>query len=105
MVEQQAWSSYAARYQAWADTAIAPDIVKAIYFVEGPDLAAASRRRTVSPRCACGTRRRAPSSSPTWPAELQSVKLRFSSGERRVEIQAGSRGGGGRMGGGARFER
>ena len=23
-----------ARYQAWADTAIAPEIVKAIYFVE-----------------------------------------------------------------------
>src|SRR5688500_10570706 len=29
IVEQQAWSRYAARYEAWAETAIAPEMVKA----------------------------------------------------------------------------
>ena len=38
MVEQQAWASYASRYQAWTETAIAPEIVKGVYFIEGPEL-------------------------------------------------------------------
>src|SRR4029078_7541771 len=37
MVEQEAWSSYAERYQTWADNAVAPDIIKSIYFVAAPD--------------------------------------------------------------------
>jgi signal transduction histidine kinase len=34
MVEQQAWSAFAERYQMWAASALSPDIVKSIYFVE-----------------------------------------------------------------------
>ena len=103
MVEQHAWSNYAARYQAWADAAISPDIVKAIYFAEGPDLGH-EPAPNVSPLRVWKADVRTFELT-EWPAELQSVKLRFSSENRRVEVQAGSRGGGGRMGGGARFER
>src|SRR5688500_17625866 len=49
MVEQQAWSSYASRYQAWTETAIAPEIVKAVYFIEGPELHTQSGAARVSP--------------------------------------------------------
>jgi hypothetical protein len=35
MVERQAWSEYASRYQAWADRAITPALINRIYFVDG----------------------------------------------------------------------
>jgi signal transduction histidine kinase len=36
MVEQRAWASYAERYQVWASSALSPDIVDSVYFVEPP---------------------------------------------------------------------
>ena len=58
MVEQQAWSSYAERYQTWADNAITPDIIKSVYFVAVPRI---TRSRPSRSRCACGGRSSRPS--------------------------------------------
>lgn len=102
MVEQQAWSTYAARYQAWADSTIAPEIVKAVYFVESPELhddnpnpAAPSTLRVWNPQTRAFE-------VTAWPPELEGVKLRFSSAGRRIEVQAGPERG---RGGGRGFDR
>ena len=116
MVEQEAWSSYASRYQAWTETAIAPQIVKGVYFIDGPELHAH--------RGAAGLPPSAPAAevpqlrvwnvhtrtfeTTTWPPELQNVRMRFTTGERRIEIQAvpgGAPGGRGRGERPERFER
>ena len=101
MVLQQAWGSYAARYQSWMESAAAPEIVTAIYFVEGPDLHDASRDRAPSDEPTKGSDPRKPSVAPVlrawnpvartfepieWPAELQNVKLRFTRDGRQLEI-------------------
>lgn len=36
LVEQRNWAAYAERHQRWIDSALAPEIVKAVYFVETP---------------------------------------------------------------------
>ena len=76
IVEQQAWSNYAARYQAWADSAIAPEIVKADLLRRRP-----GARHEPAPtrvrRCACGTRRRTPSTPPHGRRSCRASKLRF----------------------------
>jgi signal transduction histidine kinase len=111
MVVEQMWNRYAARYQAWAATAIAPEIVKAIYFVESPDAQATrgERReteRTVAPTLRAWNAQTRTFDATEWPAEMQNVRLRFGSG-RRIEIQAGSSPGQGRGRGEGpgRFER
>jgi signal transduction histidine kinase len=102
MVEQQAWSGYAARYQAWAATAIAPEVVKAVYFVEGPELHAPStgrregQRATLTPVLRVWNPLARTFDVSDWPAEMQNVRLRFSGGERRIEIQTGPSPGSGR---------
>jgi signal transduction histidine kinase len=91
MVLQQAWGSYAARYQSWTQNAAAPEIVKAVYFVEGPDLHNPSPDRTRSDASPLlrvwnpGARTFEPIE---WPAELQNVKLKFTRDGRQLEIQA-----------------
>ena len=37
MAEQKTWTDYASRYQAWAEAAMAPAIVKNVYFVDDPE--------------------------------------------------------------------
>jgi signal transduction histidine kinase len=95
-VEQQTWSRYAARYQAWSETAIAPEIIKAVYFVEGPELHGpfAERRGGDRPSVTPVLRVWNPQTQTfdvtDWPAEMQSVRMRFAGGDRRIEIQTGA---------------
>ncbi len=106
MVEQGTWSNYASRYQAWSDSAIAPEIVKAVYFVEGPEPHGAREGQRTQPRADVPLRMWNADShtfEPTeWPPQLQSVRMRFGAGDRRIEIFAPSRGRGER---GERFDR
>jgi signal transduction histidine kinase len=103
MVLQQAWGSYAARYQSWTQNAAAPEIVTAVYFVEGPDLHDPSVDRTRSDEPSRFSDPRKPSLAPVlrvwnpgartfepieWPAELQNVKLKFTRDGRQLEIHA-----------------
>ena len=82
MVEQQAWSSYASRYQAWTETAIAPEIVKGVYFVEGPELhaqpgaagPAPSARAAEAPQLRVWNVQTRTFETTTWPPELQNVR-------------------------------
>lgn len=111
MVEQQAWSSYASKYQSWTEGANTPDIVKAVYFVEGPELHRTPAARGSAPARTAETpalRVWNPGSRTferiEWPPELQNVKLRFTRDNRQFEIQApaaprgrGERGGFDRM--------
>jgi two-component system, OmpR family, sensor histidine kinase SenX3 len=106
MVEQGTWSNYASRYQAWSESAIAPEIVKAVYFVEGPELHGdRDGHRGQAPADVAlrvwnaDTRTFEPTE---WPPELQSARMRFVAGDRRIEIFAPSRGRGER---GALFDR
>ena len=95
IVEQQAWSRYAPRYEAWTETAIAPEIVKAVYFIEGPEMhahAGAGWSATTSPTGAAPPLRVWNGQSrdfeiTPWPAELENVRMRFATGERRIEIR------------------
>ncbi len=105
MVEQGTWSNYASRYQAWSESAIAPEIVKAVYFVEGPERLGDREGHRTQPRADVplhvwnvDTRTFEPTE---WPPELQSARVRFGAGDRRIEIVAPSRGRGERE----RFDR
>lgn len=101
MVAPQAWANYASRYQSWTENAAAPDIVKGVYFVEGPELHAPAPPgepilRVWNPQT------RSFDVTP-WPAELHHVKMRFAR-DAQIEIRIpGS--GPGRRGGDRGFER
>ncbi len=109
MVEQQAWSGYAARYQAWAETAIAPDIIKAVYFAEAPSMhgsgaSSTEVSRETTPVLRVWNAQTRSFEITEWPAELQPAKVRVTSGdrERRFEFQSSPPP---RGRGGDRFER
>jgi signal transduction histidine kinase len=112
-VEQHTWSRYAARYEAWSETAIAPEIVKAVYFVEGPELHGPFTQRrngdraTVSPVLRVWNPQAHTFDVTDWPAEMQNVRMRFAGGDRRIEIQTGPVPGAarGRGEGAGRFDR
>ncbi len=105
MVEQQNWTGYASRYQAWTESALAPDIVKAIYFVEGPELhgsisqptSSTSQSARPTPVLRVWNPQARTFEETGWPAELQSVRMRFARDEHRFDMQAppprGERGG------------
>jgi signal transduction histidine kinase len=96
MVDQQSWSSYASRYQSWSEDALAPDIIKAIYYVEGPDGPGSTRADGPVLRI---WNQQARAFEPTeWPAELQHVRTRFGHDGSQIEIRAP-------RGRGDRFER
>jgi signal transduction histidine kinase len=85
MVEQQAWVRYASRFQSWTENAVAPDIVKAVYFVEGPEAHRATPAR--EPELRVWNPQRRTFDVTAWPAELQSVRLRFSRENAQIEIR------------------
>ncbi len=73
IVEQQQWSQFAAKYQAWADNAASTRIVQSIYFVERP---------LDGPGADAGPLRVWNPSTHTfevidWPSELASIRARF----------------------------
>jgi signal transduction histidine kinase len=99
MAEQQTWAGYAARYQSWTEGAIAPDVVKAIYFVEGPELHDAHAHmprgavaRTDTPVIRIWDSRAQTFAITEWPSELQNVRLRFMRDSRQFELQLPPRG-------------
>jgi signal transduction histidine kinase len=73
VVEQHAWSAYAQRYQMWADSALAPEIVKAIYFVDGLSDAPANSE----PELRIWNAQTQSFDGTTWPPELASIRGRF----------------------------
>jgi signal transduction histidine kinase len=81
IVEDRAWSRYAERYQLWADSAIAPEIVKAVYFVDAPSDQPpppdAPRLRVWQPSTHTFD-------ETAWPAELDTIKTRFAHDGRAV---------------------
>lgn len=101
IVEQQAWSRYAARYRAWTETAPVPQIVRAIYFaehVEPHTSPAGARTEPDEPRPILrvwnpqtGTFDVTP-----WPPELQNMRFRFAAFERRIDGPNAARRGRGR---------
>lgn len=110
MVEQQAWSAYAARYQAWAEGAIAPGAVKAVYFVDLPEPRTGAplhseERNPVPPVLRLWNADTRTFDPTPWPDEMHNVRMRFLGGERRIEIQTGGGPGRGRGDGPGRFER
>ena len=99
MAEEQAWAGYASRYQAWAATAIDPDIVKNVYFVDAPDSpragpghAGAERARpqgaSAAPTLWVWTTGAATFEPIDWPADLEALQARV---ERDNRAEPGDR--------------
>jgi signal transduction histidine kinase len=73
IVEQQAWGSYAARYQLWAESALTPDLVRAVYFVAvAPD-----RSQAAEPPLRVWNQRTHTFDETPWPDELAAIRTRF----------------------------
>lgn len=88
MAEQQTWTDYASRYQAWAAGAMASEIVKDIYFVADPET---RRNPTEAPQLRVWKPEAGTFEAIAWPADLQSVRMRFAHDDRRVsELPRGS---------------
>jgi signal transduction histidine kinase len=78
-VEQGTWSDYATRYQLWADSAVAPEIVKSIYFIETPE----QRPSQDVPLRVWNRETRVFEPTP-WPAELAPLRARFTHESRAI---------------------
>src|SRR5262245_45055885 len=78
IIEQRAWSDYASRYQLWADSAMAPEIVKSIYFIETPE-----ERPGESPLRIWNRDSRVFEPTP-WPDELATLRTRFTHESRAI---------------------
>jgi signal transduction histidine kinase len=88
IVEQQAWTSYAARYLLWADSALTPDLVSAVYFVGAP----AARPQAAQPPLRVWNQGTQTFDEIPWPAELAAVRSRFLHDSHTViNLQAGPR--------------
>ena len=86
-VEQQSWASYAARYQAWTETAITPDIINAVYFAAARD----EQRRVPAgeaPALRIWNLQTQTFDATPWPQELELVRARFAHDTRRLDLQA-----------------
>ncbi len=87
IIDQQSWSLYESRYQAWAADAIAPAIVKGVYFVEAPEQQGDAAIADSLTLRVWNVQTRA--FEPTeWPAELEAVRLKFRADGRRIEVLA-----------------
>ncbi len=73
IVEAQAWSSYAERYQLWADNAMSPEIVESVYFVEAP----AGHVAVADPPLRVWNAQAHTFDATPWPAGLASLRERF----------------------------
>ena len=86
VLEELAWTRYAERYQVWADNAITPDIVKAIYLVDIPNDAPGAMTEA-PPLRVWNSQSRAFDAVP-WPSELDAIKTRFlHDGHSLVQLQ------------------
>lgn len=107
IVEQQAWSRYAARYQSWIETAPAPQIVKAVYFSEHvePRTATAGTGTEMSSTLRVWNPQTRTFDSTSWPPELEGMRVRFAAVERRIDSTNAARGARGRGEVSGRIER
>lgn len=79
LVERGSWPDYAARYQEWADAAVAPEMVKSIYFIETPE------GRPANDSTLRVWNREARTFDPTeWPSELAPLRARFTHESRAI---------------------
>ena len=93
VVEDRAWSRYAERYQLWADSAITPDIVKAVYLVDAPSEIPAG---SDTPALRAWNPQTRTFDEIEWPAELSAIKTRFlhdGRGVMQFQVTPGPRGG------------
>jgi signal transduction histidine kinase len=86
VLEEHTWTRYAERYQLWADSAITPDIVKAIYLVDSPNDAPAAM--TEAPPLRLWNSQARTFDPVPWPSELDAIKTRFiHDGHNMVQLQ------------------
>jgi signal transduction histidine kinase len=76
MVESDSWTGFADKYQVWADGALAPGMVKAIYFVDAPDQGV-QLKDGEAPRLRVWNAQTGTFDDSTWPDELTLVRTRF----------------------------
>jgi signal transduction histidine kinase len=88
MVEQQTWTTFAQRYQLWAQSAIAPDIVSAVYYVNAP--LPDRPRRDDLPLRVWNPQTHTFDDTP-WPDALSAIKMRFMADARGMVDMAGPR--------------
>ena len=94
-VERRDWPAYAGRFQGWTDSAQAPEIVKAVYFVEAPTDAHA---HTVAPALRIWNVAAQSFDATEWPDELEAIRAKFitdSSAVLKITPRRGDRGRGG----------
>jgi signal transduction histidine kinase len=82
VVERKAWSEFAEPYQAWADSAVSPAIVKAVYFVELPPDSSGDE----PPLRVWNTAARTFEQT-EWPDQLAPMRMRFAHDSRTVSLQ------------------
>jgi signal transduction histidine kinase len=85
MVELGAWSQFSERYQTWADTALTPDIVSRVYFVDAPSsriITDTDLNRT--PALRVWNKGTGTFDSTAWPDELSAIRSRFERDGRNV---------------------
>ena len=93
VVEERAWSRFADKYQLWADSAITPDIVKAVYLVGAPSETPAGNDAPSLQVWNAQTRIFDPIA---WPADLSTIRTRFlhdGRGVMQFQVTPGPRGG------------
>ena len=83
IAERGAWAEFAEPYQAWADSAVTPAIVKALYFVELPP----SESSAAEPRLRVWNAAARTFEETAWPPELAPMRMRFTHDSRSVSLQ------------------
>jgi signal transduction histidine kinase len=74
VVEERAWSRFAEKYQLWADSAITPDIVKAVYLVDAPSDTPTGNDM---PALQVWNTQTHTFDQSEWPADLSTIRTRF----------------------------
>ena len=83
IAERRAWAEFAEPYQAWADSAVTPAIVKALYFVELPP----AESSNAEPRLRVWNAAARTFEDTAWPPELAPMRMRFTHDSRSVSLQ------------------
>src|SRR5688572_18863361 len=83
IAERRAWSEFAEPYQAWADSALSPAVVKAVYFVEVQP----GQSDTTEPPLRVWSTSSRTFDETEWPDELAPMRMRFTHDSRTVSLQ------------------
>jgi two-component system sensor histidine kinase SenX3 len=74
-VEQRNWPQFSEKYQVWSANAVAPAIVKSIYFIEGPQRPLDPQQR--EPKLRVWNTQAHTFDETPWPKELAGIRTRF----------------------------